>query len=41
MEPLNKKCILGKKEFIKSFPRNDLDSPNNPNREDLSFYFNI
>ncbi len=41
MTLLNKKYILGKKEFIKSFPRNDLDSPNNPNREDLSIFFNI
>jgi hypothetical protein len=38
---INKKYILEKKEFIKSFPIKDLDSPNNPNREDLSFYFDI
>lgn len=38
VQSLNKKYILRKKDFIKSFPKNDLDSPNNPYREDLSFF---
>ena len=38
---INKKYIHEKIEFVKFFPVKDLDSPNNPHRENLSFYFDI
>lgn len=41
MSLINKKFIHENKEFIKSFPIKDLDRPNNPYRENLSFYFDI
>jgi len=37
---LNKKFIPNKFEYVNNFPVQDLDFPNNPNVEDISFSFN-
>ena len=37
--PEAKESITKRIDYIKKFPRDNLDYPNNPYKEDLAFYF--
>jgi hypothetical protein len=38
---INKINLTNEKYFIKSFPVKGLDKPNNPNKDDINFYFDV